>query len=96
MTDPVSAYLDGRRSYDATAFDAITDEIAARAAARAEGAEQVVDELHDRLRGAVKLVRDLRQFVPYEKPEQGSLPGWIVEIQERADAFLDADGGGDA
>jgi hypothetical protein len=40
----------------------------------------------------VRVLRDvigeLLQFVPYEKPEQGPLPGWIVEIRDRAEAAL--------
>jgi hypothetical protein len=35
-----------------------------------------------------ELVRELRQFIPYEKPEQGPLPAWIVDIAERAEEEL--------
>lgn len=37
-----------------------------------------------KLRG---LLRELRQFVPYEKPEQGPPPNWIVDITRRVDAL---------
>jgi len=36
-----------------------------------------------------ELVRELRQFIPYEKPEQGPLPAWIVDIAERAEKASD-------
>jgi hypothetical protein len=35
-----------------------------------------------------ELVRELRQFIPYEKPEQGPLPAWITDIAERAEEEL--------
>lgn len=38
--------------------------------------------------GLLALVRDLRQFLPMERPEEGPLPAWIVEVRERADDVL--------
>lgn len=35
-----------------------------------------------------KCVAELLYFVPYEKPEMGPLPHWIVEIKQRAQACL--------
>jgi hypothetical protein len=44
---------------------------------RADAAEAEAE----RLRG---IVRELLRFVPYEKPEQGPLPDWIVDVAQRA------------
>src|SRR3989304_3070245 len=40
---------------------------------------------HDEL---VETVRDLLQFVPIEKPEEGPLPNWIQAVRGRAHAAL--------
>lgn len=48
---------------------------------RAEKAEAERDALR-------ALVSDLRQFLPYEKPEQAPLPSWIVSIAQRVKAAL--------
>lgn len=39
---------------------------------------------------ALALIRDLRQFIPYEKPEKPHFPEWITAIRERVDRMLDA------
>jgi hypothetical protein len=50
-------------------------------------ARKVIGEIvkqADAYEGAVDLIRELLRFVPYEKPEQGPLPTWIVDVAERA------------
>lgn len=42
----------------------------------------------ERERGLRGLIRELRQFIPHERPEQWPLPAWIVDITARADAAL--------
>lgn len=49
---------------------------------RAEEAEAVVAALRE-------CVEELLAFVPYEKPEIGPLPNWIVEIKQRAQKCLE-------
>ena len=44
---------------------------------------------------AVPLVRELQQFLPTEKPEQGPLPDWIVDIRKRSEAFINRSGADD-
>jgi hypothetical protein len=46
--------------------------------------EQLREATTRELSQAHGIIRELIQFIPYEKPEQGPLPDWIVDVAERA------------
>lgn len=41
---------------------------------------------------ALNLIRQLKTFIPYDKPEQDPLPEWIGDLRRRVDEALAASG----
>lgn len=52
-------------------------------------AEAAVDAApSEALAEAIQVIRELKRFIPFDKPEFGPQPSWINETRQRAEKFL--------